>query len=328
MSLPTSRLLAALELLQARHLVTGAELAIKLEVDIRTARRYVSRLVGMGVPVSSERGRDGAYHLASGFKLPPMMFTDEEALALGIGLVAARGLGLNTTSVAVEGALLKLERVMPTSMRTTLRASSRAVELGLHAPASALQGKVLAVLTMAVDKQQRVMLNYQAPDAPATQRPFDPWGLAHYTGHWYVVGHCHLRRGQRSFRLDRVAGVYPEPASFLPPPAFDALAALRENISSLPRKFRVQVELYAGLDPVRRHLSLEIGALTPLPGQPSPGVLLTSQVDDLDWMARELARLPFAFAVRQPAELGAALRELADRLYHLVAVPVCAAGPN
>jgi predicted DNA-binding transcriptional regulator YafY len=317
MSLPTSRLLAALELLQARQRVTGAELAHKLQVDVRTARRYISRLVEMGVPVSAERGRDGFYHLATGFKLPPMMFTDEEAVALGIGLVAARGLGLDASSVAVEGALLKLERVMPASLRATLRAASHAVELDLRAPASTLHGKALAVLTMAVESQQRVTLHYEAPNASVTQRLFDPWGLARYGGHWYAVGHCHLRHSQRSFRLDRIVSVHPEPASFAAPAAFDALAALRESISAVPRQYLVQVELYAGLDAVRRRISLEVGTLAPLSGKSSTCVLLTSQVDDLDWMARELASLPFAFAVRQPAELCHALTALADRIHRM-----------
>ena len=314
MSLPTSRLLAALELLQARQRVTGPELASRLGVDVRTARRYVTRLVGMGVPVSSERGRDGAYHLATGFKLPPMMFTDEEALALGIGLVAARGLGLNTTSVAVESALLKLERVMPPSLRATLRAASRAVELDRQAPVSQLQVNVLAVLTTAIEKQQRVRMHYQALDAPASNRLFDPWGLAHYGGNWYAVGHCHLRNDQRSFRVDRIASVVPEPASFLPPAAFDALTALQQGIGALPRAHQVQVVLWAGLAQARQHIRLEVGAMTPLPGDPPPGVLLTSQVDDLDWMARELARLPFDVSVREPAALGLALRALAQRI--------------
>ena len=314
MSLPTSRLLAALELLQARQRVSGAELAAKLQVDARTARRYVSRLICMGVPVSSERGRDGAYYLARGFKLPPMMFTDEEALALAIGLVAARGLGLDTRSVAVEGALLKLERVMPEKLKSTLRAVSRTVDLDMRAAAGGLQLAVLATLTLATENQQRVELHYQAATGPSTQRMFDPWGLAYYAGHWYAVGHCHMRSAQRSFRLDRIKSAEAVPASFAAPTQFDALATLRDNIATLPRAHTVEVELYASLDQVRHHISIETGALVPLQAHPSPGVLMTSQVDDLGWMARTLAGLPFAFAIRQPPALRDALGILAQQL--------------
>src|SRR5918993_915515 len=90
---PTTRLLSMLELLQARGRMGGPELARRLEVGERTVRRYVAMLQEMGVPVEAERGRYGAYTLRPGFRLPPMMFTDEEALALALGLLSARGLG-------------------------------------------------------------------------------------------------------------------------------------------------------------------------------------------------------------------------------------------
>ncbi|UUZ65423.1 HTH domain-containing protein [Polaromonas sp. P1-6] len=91
---PTTRVLTVLELLQTHGRLSGAELARRLEVDGRTLRRYIAKLEDLGIPVVAERGRYGCYSLVAGFKLPPMMFTDDEALALSIGLVAARSLGL------------------------------------------------------------------------------------------------------------------------------------------------------------------------------------------------------------------------------------------
>ena len=91
---PTTRVLAALELLQSHGQIGGAELAARLEVDRRTLRRYITMLEDMGVPITTEQGRYGGYRLVPGYKLPPMMFTDEEAQALSLGLIAARGLGL------------------------------------------------------------------------------------------------------------------------------------------------------------------------------------------------------------------------------------------
>src|SRR4051812_46273377 len=114
---PTTRLLSMLELLQARGRIGGPELARRLEVSERTVRRYAAMLQEMGVPVKGERGRYGAYFLRPGYRLPPMMFTDEEALGLTLGLLAARGLGLSGAAPAVEGALAKLERVMPEALR-------------------------------------------------------------------------------------------------------------------------------------------------------------------------------------------------------------------
>ena len=144
---PTTRVLTVLELLQSRAQFSGAELAERLEVDRRTVRRYVSTLQDLGVPVESEAGRYGGYRLRPGYKLPPMMFTEEEALALILGLLLSRRVGLVDAAPAVEGALAKIDRVLPdrlrgrvqavqgalafTPLRSTARASDPAVLLGL-----------------------------------------------------------------------------------------------------------------------------------------------------------------------------------------------------
>ena len=93
---PTTRVLAVLELLQSQGQVTGGELAARVGVDRRTLRRYIAMLEEMGIPITTEQGRYGGYRLVAGYKLPPMMFTDEEAQALSLGLIAARGLASRT----------------------------------------------------------------------------------------------------------------------------------------------------------------------------------------------------------------------------------------
>jgi predicted DNA-binding transcriptional regulator YafY len=83
---PTSRVLAVLALLQSHGRITGPELAQRLEINIRTVRRYITMLQDLGIPIIAERGRAGSYELTAGYKLPPMMFTNEEALALAVGV--------------------------------------------------------------------------------------------------------------------------------------------------------------------------------------------------------------------------------------------------
>src|SRR5258708_7933449 len=119
---PTTRVLAVLELLQTHGRMSGAELARRIEVDGRTVRRYISMLEELGIPMTAERGRDGAYMLVAGFKLPPMMFTDDEALALSVGLLAARGLGLADAAPAGATAPAKLRRVVPAGVKKPVRA--------------------------------------------------------------------------------------------------------------------------------------------------------------------------------------------------------------
>src|SRR5258708_17038041 len=109
---PTTRVLAVLALLQSHERLTGADLAQRLEVNIRTLRRYITILQELGIPIAAERGRTGSYELTAGYKLPPMMFTNDEALALSIGLLTARYLGLAETVRAIERAQAKLEQVL------------------------------------------------------------------------------------------------------------------------------------------------------------------------------------------------------------------------
>src|SRR5215475_4063232 len=102
---PTTRLLTLLELLQSYKEMSGAELARRLEVDRRTVRRYIVMLQDMGIPVEAERGPYGAYQLQRGYKLPPLMFTDSEAIALTLGLLVMREYHFPVDTAAVEGAL-------------------------------------------------------------------------------------------------------------------------------------------------------------------------------------------------------------------------------
>ena len=123
---PTARVLALLEILQAGGLRTVPELARGLGVDERTVRRYVAHLADLGVPVETVRGRYGGIRLVPGFRMPPLMLTDEEALAVLLGLVAGRRAGLVTTSaMAVESAVAKLGRVLPKALAPRLEALVR-----------------------------------------------------------------------------------------------------------------------------------------------------------------------------------------------------------
>ena len=102
---PIMRVLTVLELLQARDHVTGAELAERLEVDLRTVQRYIVRLKDLKIPVESSRGVGGAYRLRPGYRLPPLLLTNEEAFALSLGLHSLRQVGLSAFAPATEGAL-------------------------------------------------------------------------------------------------------------------------------------------------------------------------------------------------------------------------------
>src|SRR5690625_1817146 len=99
---PTVRVLAVLELLQNHRLISGSELAVRLGVNQRTVRRYIAMLEELGVPVTTEQGRYGGYMLVPGFKLPPMMFTDDEAVAISLGVLADGEMGMARATRGIE----------------------------------------------------------------------------------------------------------------------------------------------------------------------------------------------------------------------------------
>ncbi|HEY4127787.1 MAG TPA: YafY family protein [Gammaproteobacteria bacterium] len=310
MARSTTRVLAVLELLQTHGRMSGTELADRLAVDTRTLRRYIATLEEMGIPLTSERGRYGAYMLVAGFKLPPMMFNEDEALALSVGLLAARSLGLAEGASAVASAQAKLERVMPTKLKQRLRAVDETVTLDLTRSAPPGDNRALTVLSAAAQAQKRVHMHYRSSKGEDSERDFDAYGLLYRNGSWYVGGHCHLRRGLRSFRLDRVGQVEMLEAAFVRPADFDTGAHLDFSIATLPRTTPVEVLLKTDLKTAMLEMGEHIGLYEPQ----AEGVLFKTSTDGIDWMARQLARVSFGFEIRSPAELVSSLRAHGRRL--------------
>lgn len=305
---PTTRVLTVLELLQSRHRITGAELAERLSVDVRTIRRYIAMLEELGIPVMAERGRYGAYRLMPGFKLPPLMFTEDEALALTLGLLAARHMGLAMAAPAVEGALAKVERVLPTALRGRLQAVQSALTLDLAAPEARPANDVVLAFSTAAQQSRRLRLRYRTASGRETNREIDPYGLVYRTGRWYAAGYCHLRHSLRTFRLDRVVFAVPGEETFDRPAGFDTLAFVLNTLATMPwGAWSIHVLLHTSIEHARYKIPPETGALTETP----QGVELRCTVDELDWMAHFLVGLGCPFTVFQPPELRGTLRALA-----------------
>lgn len=307
---PTTRVLTVLELLQSRSRLSGAELAERLEVDRRTVRRYVSSLQELGVPVESETGRYGGYRLRPGFKLPPMMFTEEEALALILGLILSRRVGLADSTPAIEGALAKIDRVLPDRLRGRVQAVQGALAFTpLRDTLGASDPATLLTLTSAAQDSRRVWMRYRGVE-DETERAIDPYGVVHHRGRWYVVGWCHLRDDIRMFRLDRVLRLEPREATFPKPLDFDCVAYVLQSLASIQWGWPTEVFLELSLEEARRRVAADMGTLEAADG----GVLLRTHTDALDWMARFLVQIDCPFRIQHPPELHDAVRDLARRL--------------
>ncbi len=297
-----------LELLQARPGLTGVELADRLGVDERTVRRYAARLGELGVPVAAGRGRYGGYRLTPGYRLPPLMLSDAEAVAVVLGLVAGRRAGL--PGDAVESALAKVERVLPDAVRDRVRALRDV--LGFTAAArdgDAPRTGVLLALAAACEAGRRVRIAYRDRTGAATERDVDPHGIVLHGGRWYVTGHDHRSGERRTFRVDRVVSAETTGPATTTPPA-DPVAAVADALAAVPYAHDVEVLLHSDAEAVRRRVPPTVATLRPTPD----GTLLNLSTNRLDGAAFLLASLGVPFTVRRPDALRDAVRAVAATL--------------
>lgn len=308
---PTSRVLTVLELLQSKPSITGPELAERLEMDVRTVRRYITHLQDVGIPIEANIGRYGGYRLRPGFKLPPLIFTEEEATAIMLGLLASPWLEVGQSSVAIEGALSKVSRVLPVKARERLQAVSSHLVLFPHNQQAQPDVSLLIDLSGAIHASQRIAIDYRSHSNESTHRKVEPYGITGWKGRWYLGGYCCLRRDYRSFRLDRIEQLQVLAETFEKAEDFDFEAFVRENYQK--SGIHMEVEFQADMATVQQKIPAEYGKLTSTP----TGVLLQEQYDDVESMARYLMALNLPFVIHQPPQLREALLRLGERMVQI-----------
>jgi predicted DNA-binding transcriptional regulator YafY len=309
---PTSRVLTVLELLQSKPSISGPELAARLEIDVRSVRRYITILQDAGIPIEASIGRHGGYRLRPGFKLPPLLFTDEEATAIVLGLLGTSWLEIGQSPIAVEGALAKVLRVLPLRARERLSAVSEHLILSPHQQDARPDAGLLIDLSDAIQQRRRIAIDYRSQDEAVTHRAVEPYGLAGWWGRWYLVGYCCLREGYRLFRLDRMQDVRVLAEPFVRAEDFDCQAYVREHLGKLTSRWQIEVEFQAPLTTVQRKIPAGYGSLTVTPA----GVLFQSQYGDIADTARYLLGVNLPFVVHQPQELRDELLRLAQQMIH------------
>jgi predicted DNA-binding transcriptional regulator YafY len=312
---PSMRVLTVLELLQSRERMTGGELCRRLEVSLRTVQRYVARLQDLGIPVESTRGVGGSYRLKPGFRLPPLMFSPDEALSLALGLRALRLLGLQALTPAAASASAKLARTLPRALSERVQALQDAVQLDVSPCMVAADAALISGLLEALENGRVVTFGYVARPGPSgtgvtSERELEVYGTVHLYGRWYAVGRCRSRRAVRSFRLDRMHGLTLLDDTYTRPPDFDALAYLH---ASMPRAFsghEIELHLHAPPEVVRPQLSSWGVTLSALPGGHTR---LQARREQLRPFAAGLLGLDCPMTVIGPPELRAVFASLAER---------------
>jgi predicted DNA-binding transcriptional regulator YafY len=257
----SGRLLRLLSLLQARRDWPGAALAERLEVSPRTVRRDVDRLRELGYPVRATKGPDGGYRLDAGADLPPLLFDDEQAVAVAIALRTGVLPGVED---AAARALATIRQVMPARLRARIDALEVTAVPGRRDDARpAVRAEVLVALGTATREQRVVRFDYDGgsgellrpagdPAAAGFRPPrrVEPHHLVTWGGRWYLVAWDLERADWRTFRADRVTpregtGPYFERRE-LPAPDVAAFVAERFSRPAFPVHGTVELDLDAG----------------------------------------------------------------------------------
>ncbi|GAA1427365.1 WYL domain-containing protein [Microlunatus lacustris] len=217
----SSRLLTLLSLLQARRDWPGAVLAERLGVTSRTVRRDVDRLRELGYPVQAFKGPDGGYHLEAGAELPPLLFDDDQAVALAVALRAAAASGA-VVEEAAGRALVTVRQVMPARLRHRIDAVQFTPVPA--SPDQRVDPAVLVALTAAVRAREVLRFDHAStqtepepePGRVVPPRQVEPHHLVSRAGRWYLVGWDLDRVDWRIFRADRITPRIPTGPRFTP----------------------------------------------------------------------------------------------------------------
>jgi predicted DNA-binding transcriptional regulator YafY len=310
MSRPTAQVLVLLELLQSGGIRTMAELAGRLGVDPRTVRRYVGHLVELDIPVESVRGRYGGYRLAAGYRLPPLMLSDDEALAVLLGLVAGRRAG-PATDTASETAAAKIRRVLPSRLADRLEAVLQTLAFTAGpGDVPALPTAVLLTVADAVRHHRPISIHYTAGDGRSGVRTLHPYGLVSHSGRWYVTAAEPQIDEERTFRLDRISAARTLPGSFEPRAGLHPPEDLLISMARAPRRHEVRLRIQGTPEQIRKRLPASVAVVRESEGWQ----IVEIQAESLDWLPGVLAALDLPFVIERPAELRDRVVALADRL--------------
>jgi predicted DNA-binding transcriptional regulator YafY len=292
-------MLQLLSLLQTHRYWPGGELAQRLEVSERTLRRDIERVRDLGYPVDAVRGVAGGYQLRAGGSLPPLLLTDEEAVAIAVGLrSAASGAVQGMEETAVQS-LTKVLSLMPPRLRRRMDAlADQTVPEPRRGPV--IDATVLTTLAQGCRDDEIVEFGYTTRDDTSERRQVEPHRLVSLGQRWYLVAYDRRREDWRSFRVDRMSDVSLTGRRFTGHalPAADALEFVRAGIKQMPRRYDVRVTIHAPLAVV----SGLVGRWAELTEVPD-GTLMAMPTDDLFWPLAVLASLDATFEVESPAEL-------------------------
>ena len=309
MTTPATRLITLIMLLQRQPNQKAAELADKLGVSVRTLHRYFGMLDEMGIPIYAERGPQGGFSLVRGYKLPPLVFTPEEAVAIYLGASLVGEMWGQLYQEPAQGAMAKVDNILPDEQRDEVAWARRSlVVMGLHRADPTTLTPYLEKIRQGARQRRQIKMMYQGSTSlEATERQVNPYALVHRGGWWYLVGYCHLRQALRTFRVDRIQGLEILNQSFQMPEEFDARAHLDTVFEDQP-----VVRAHLHFVPEAAHIAVSnLSGWELLQENPDGSVEVILPAPDLYWLASLVLSFATWVTVLEPPALRALVREWA-----------------
>ena len=306
-----TRLLSMIFLFQSRRQWTVAELSRELSVSDRTVHRYIGMLEEMGIPLYSERGPYGGFSLLRTYKLPPLIFTPEEATVLFMGARLVEDIWGKDFHDAVTGVTAKLNNVLPDDIRQEVQRTQRSlvVMTGTSRDYSPYYD-LMVTLRNCMANSLQVQLRYHSFSRVETERLVDPYALSFRWGNWYLVGFCHLRGETRTFRIDRINHLETSKTRFKMPRDFDAKAYLEESMR-WENTCQVVVRMEAEAAPEMRERD---GDWLQVSDNPDGSVTVHFDVDNLNWAAGWVLSWGRLAKALEPPELVSRVKAAAEEL--------------
>lgn len=293
------RLLALILYLQSRRYCTAEMMAEHFGLSIRTIYRDLAALAEAGVPVLAETGL--GYRLMKGYMLPPVNFSEQEAMALSTGLMLAQRMTSQSYLQLMQSALDKVKSVLPPDAKHRLEHLARAMATPANTPPMQAD---LSLLQQAIARQQLVQFNYQKADLTVTSRQAEPAGLLYYLGRWHFIGWCRLRSAYRDFRTDRISQLTVLTETVTSRGDFNAQSFIRQNMPQASLRARVRFTAVAA-DRAKREWWQGISHELPT----AEGIVLTLNSSDWRSLASWLLSLGTSAQIIEPAELISEIRQ-------------------
>ncbi|MDH6630338.1 putative DNA-binding transcriptional regulator YafY [Streptomyces sp. LBL] len=249
------------------------------------------------------------------------MLSDDEALAVLLGLVAGRRAGLTTTEhTASETASAKIRRVLPKHIArrldTLLEALAFTDQLGEFDTPDA---GVLLTIADAVRHRRPVSIRYTDRDGRRSERTLHAYGIVAHAGRWYVTGKDTQIGEDRTFRLDRIADARTLPGSFEAPVGPGPAQRVLSAFATAEYRHEVTLRIHGTVEQIRAHLPASVASLEE--HEPAAEDRATERwlrvelrAERLDWLPPVLASLDRPFVIERPDELRDLVTALADRL--------------